>query len=64
MNPLTAQYIEAFESCYPGKKVELKRRGRNHFIVIDGDQGEQPLDDNELKFAIENFQRGKGVSRK
>lgn len=60
MNPLLESYLHAFQSCHPGKKVEIKPAGkRGHWIIIDGDKGEFPLKDEELKFAIENFNRGR-----
>lgn len=61
MNPLI--YINAFLSCYPQKRVELRpaprRIGGGWWVIINGERGDRPLSDSELESAVRDFNRGK-----
>lgn len=58
-------YKDAFLTCYPQKKIEVKinrgRRGEEpRFRVwIDSDPGEQTYTEADLREATRNFLRGK-----
>jgi hypothetical protein len=55
-------YRNAFESCYPQHRLELKRGkmkngGTGYWVVIDGEKGDRPLSTEEILDAINMFTR-------
>jgi hypothetical protein len=59
------EYKQAFNTCYPQKKVDVKifrQRGENiirHRIIIDGDAGDISLTEAEMRSATRDFNRGR-----
>jgi hypothetical protein len=62
---MIAEYIEAFQRCYPGRSVELKPKRDNRTreirwrVIIDKDGGDRLLSDDEVKQATRDFNRGR-----
>ena len=60
---MIADYIEAFQSIYPGHTVEVKPkkvRGEIRFqVIVDGDRGDITLSESDVKEATRAFKRGK-----
>lgn len=58
---IIAEYISAFQSCYPQKKIEVipcfSRPGEStrYSVWIDGDKGNRTLTLEELKTAAADF---------
>lgn len=60
---LTAEYKQAFNRCYPQKRVSIKirggRNGETQFtVIIDDDAGAKTLTEDDMRFAIRMFNRG------
>jgi hypothetical protein len=61
---MIAEYIEAFQRCYPGRSVELKPKLDNRTremrwrVIIDKDPGDILLTEAEVKSATRDFNRG------
>ena len=57
------QYKSAFKRCYPQKTIDHSHAKRRHgevdkwWIVVDGDRGERPLTEAELRQATRDFQK-------
>lgn len=61
---MIAQYIEAFQRCYPQKRVEVKEvrvapGDYRYKVIIDGEAGEARLTLEDMKYATQLFNRGK-----
>ena len=58
-NTVVNNYIDAFRSAYPQKKLEVRTVKGGYRIVVDGDAGERTLDAADMGFATSAF-RGHG----
>ena len=60
---LVKKYVEAFQRCYPQTKLDVKTKtSRNtgqmvFYVGINGDYGDRPLSESDMRFAIQNFNR-------
>lgn len=60
---LDQEYVAAFTTAYPQKKVEVLRKFnrqgqlRGFQVSIDGDKGDMLLSVDDMRFAIRNFRR-------
>ena len=54
-NTVVNNYIDAFRSAYPQKKLEVRTVKGGYRIVVDGDAGERTLDAADMGFATTAF---------
>jgi len=55
MNAVVKNYVDAFHSAYPQKKLEVRTVKGGYRIVVDGDAGERTLDAADMGFATTAF---------
>ena len=55
MNAVVKNYVDAFHSAYPQKKLEVRTVKGGYRIVVDGDAGERTLDAADMGFATRAF---------
>ena len=54
-NAVVKNYVDAFRSAYPQKKLEIRTVKGGYRIVVDGDAGERTLDAADMGFATTAF---------
>lgn len=58
-------YVEAFQRCYPQTSMHVRNRWdrtngtMTHYVVINGDRGEFALNEEQMRSATRDFNRGK-----
>jgi hypothetical protein len=54
-NAVVKNYVDAFRSAYPQKKLEIRTVKGGYRIVVDGDAGERTMDAADMGFATSAF---------
>ncbi len=54
-------YMESFERCYPGERCKIRwsHKDQAYWVYIDGNKGDRPLTEDELREAARMLNAGK-----